>query len=88
MDMLSIATSLNMPIISAFLLLPLAAISLCTVATDTTAMAYVSRGLAYHRTRHTRISTLPLVAGEKAMGPFLIGVGIYYVVLGFSPKTF
>ena len=104
MDLLSIATGVNIPIISAFLLGLLATIGPCTMATNVAALAYVSRRVADRRyavmtgTLYTLgrmftysvlgiiiiviglktpgVSTFLQDLGEKALGPFLIIVGV------------
>lgn len=104
MDLLGFATSLNIPIVSAFLLGLLATIGPCTMATNIAALAYVSRKVADRKyaimtsTLYTLgrmftysvigvlvilaglktpgISTLVQDIGEKALGPFLIIVGL------------
>lgn len=104
MDLAGLATSINVPIISAFLLGLLATIGPCTMATNVAAMAYISRKVADRKyaimtgTLYTLgrmftysvlgiliiviglntpgISTLLQVVGEKALGPFLIVVGL------------
>jgi cytochrome c-type biogenesis protein len=104
MDLIGLATSINIPIISAFLLGLLATIGPCTMATNIAAVAYISRRLTDRKyvimtgTLYTLgrmftysvlgiliiviglntpgISTFLQIVGEKAIGPFLIIVGL------------
>lgn len=104
MDLVHLATNINIPIISAFLLGLLATIGPCTMATNVAAMAYVSRrltdrkytvmtGTLYTLGRMFTYSVLGILiiviglntpgaatflqlVGEKALGPFLIVVGL------------
>jgi len=103
-DLLGFATSINIPIVSAFLLGLLATIGPCTMATNIAAVAYISRRLADRKyaimtgTLYTLgrmftysvlgiliiiiglntpgVSTVLQIISEKAMGPFLIVVGL------------
>jgi cytochrome c biogenesis protein CcdA len=104
MDLAGLATNINIPIISAFLLGLLATIGPCTIATNIAAVAYISRRLTDRKyaimtgTLYTLgrmftysalgiliivmglntpgVSTFLQIVGEKAMGPFLIVVGL------------
>ena len=104
MDLAGLATSINIPIISAFLLGLLTTIGPCTMATNIAAVAYISRRLTDRKyvimtgTLYTLgrmftysvlgiliiviglntpgISTFLQIVGEKAIGPFLIVVGL------------
>jgi cytochrome c biogenesis protein CcdA len=104
MDLAGIATSINIPIVSAFLLGLLATIGPCTIATNIAALAYISRRIADRKYAITTgalytlgrmftysvigiiiilaglktpgISTFVQNFGDKALGPFMIIVGI------------
>lgn len=104
MDLTGLATSIDVPIISAFLIGLAAAIGPCTMATNIAALAYVSRRVSDRRygivtsALYTmgRMFTYTLIGiliitlgmeipgistfvqdfGEKALGPFLIVIGI------------
>jgi len=104
MDLTGLATSIDVPIISALLLGLAAAIGPCTMATNIAALAYVSRRVSDRRYSivtsvlytmgrmftYTLIGILVIALGmeipgistfvqdfgEKALGPFLIVIGI------------
>lgn len=62
MDMLSILTTLNMPVLLALL----ATISFFNVTNNSASVTYVSHMLAHYRTQHNRISMSPLVIADKS----------------------
>jgi len=104
MDLSALAASVNVPVLSAFLLGLMATIGPCTMATNIAALAYISRkvtdrkygvatGALYTLGRMVTYSLLGILIifiglevpgisrfvqdiGEKAIGPFLIGVGL------------
>jgi len=88
---LRISESVDFPLLAAFLIGILAAISPCPLATNIAATAYISRnitsrwyvatsGMLYTLGRMTRMSLFLQDAGDMFMGPLLIVMGI--ILLG------